>query len=595
MQLLGAVKRELDAVSVLSRVKGWIDPIGKQPNVLVPDDLEECFERFAERTAFSFEGRDWTYGDIDKFANRVAYWGLVKGLHRGDTVALLMENRPEYFAIWYGLSKIGVITALVNTTLVGKSLAHSIEIVNARFLITGEEHDAAVSGLPPKMRKDLPIWSLGGKAGRDFAQALASHSDTRPAPSCRSRLGNEAPCLYIYTSGTTGLPKAAHMSHAKVRGLMRSFIAPCKAGARDRTYVTLPLYHATGGLCALGIALQTGGSVILRRKFSATAFWQDCAESRASIVVYIGELCRYLMNQPASENDQKHNVRVAFGNGLGSDIWKSFKTRFGLKNIVEFYGSTEGNVKFMNYDGTPGACGRVPAIARKRYSHVAFVRHDVDTQAPVRNEDGRCERVDTGEVGEVLGRLGTDEGTRFEGYQDAAASEQKILRDVFEEGDAWFRTGDLMRMDKRGYVYFVDRVGDTFRWKGENVSTSQVAEALASVPGITTANVYGVSVPGTDGKAGMASVTTNGYLDYKDMLDRLAAHLPKHAIPVFIREQQEAVTTGTFKYRKVDLQKEGFNPSKVKDPVWYADPETGSYRQLTPDEYKKVAKGGSRF
>lgn len=595
MQLFGAVKREWDAVSVLTRVKGWIDPIGKQPNVLVPDDLEECFERFAERTAFSFEGRDWSYGDIDKFANRVAYWGLVKGLHRGDTVALLMENRPEYFAIWYGLSKIGVVTALVNTTLVGKSLAHSIEIVDARFLITGEEHDAAVAGLPPKMRKELPIWSLDGKAGRDFAQALASHSDTRPAPSCRSRLGNEAPCLYIYTSGTTGLPKAARMSHAKVRGLMRSFIAPCKAGPRDRTYVTLPLYHATGGLCAIGIALQTGGSVILRRKFSATAFWQDCAESRASIVVYIGELCRYLMNQPASENDQKHNVRVAFGNGLASDIWKSFKTRFGLKNIVEFYGSTEGNVKFMNYDGTPGACGRVPAIARKRYSHVAFVRHDVDTQAPVRNEDGRCERVDAGEVGEVLGRLGTDEGTRFEGYQDAAASEQKILRDVFEEGDAWFRTGDLMRMDKRGYVYFVDRVGDTFRWKGENVSTSQVAEALASVPGITTANVYGVTVPGADGKAGMASVTTNGYLDYKDMLDRLAAHLPKHAIPVFIREQQEAATTGTFKYRKVDLQKEGFNPSKVKDPVWYADPETGSYRQLTPDEYKKVAKGGSRF
>ncbi|MGB3625316.1 MAG: long-chain-acyl-CoA synthetase [Henriciella sp.] len=592
MELLNVMKREWAAVSVLSKVKKWLDPIEKEPNVLVADDLEDCFEKYASRTAVHFEGRDWTYDDIDKLANRIAYWGLIKGLHRGDTVALLMENRPEYIAVWYGLSKIGVVTALVNTTLVGKSLAHSIDIANARMVITGEDHDKAIGSLPPKMRDTLQVWTFGGKKGRDFMQALSAHSDTRPAPSCRSRLGSDAPCLFIYTSGTTGMPKAARMSNAKVRTMLRTFIAPCGAGADDRTYVTLPMYHATGGLCAVGLALQTGGAVILRRRFSASAFWQECADTKATIIAYIGELCRYLMNQPESDADRKHKVRVALGNGLGSDIWAAFEERFGLKKIVEFYGSTEGNVKFMNYDGTPGACGRVPAIARKRYSHVAFVKFDVDTQMPVRDEAGHCVRVSTNETGEVLGRLGEDGSTRFEGYQDEAASEQKILRDVFEEGDAWYRTGDLMRMDKHGYVYFVDRVGDTFRWKGENVSTSQVAEALSKIPGVTTANVYGVAVPGADGKAGMASVTTNGYLDYKDVLDRLAAHLPRHAIPVFIREQQEATTTGTFKYRKVDLQKEGFNPKKVKDPVWYVDPETGRYRQMTPEDYQKVANGG---
>ncbi len=595
MELIDAVKREWTAVKTLSRVKRWVDPVSEEPDVLLPDDLETCIDQYGERTAIRFEGRSWTYGDIDKLANRIAYWALMKGLHRGDTVALLMENRPEYIAVWYGLSKVGVITALVNTSLTGKSLAHSVEIVNARMIITGKEHDGAVASLPPRLRKALPVWSFGGKRGRDFSHTLASHSDTRPAPSCRSRMSAQATCLYIYTSGTTGLPKAARMSHAKVRTMLRTFIAPCKASAKDRTYITLPLYHTTGGLCAAGVALMTGGEIILRRRFSASAFWQDCIEHQATIIAYVGELCRYLMNQPEQAADRQHSVRVALGNGLGQDIWKGFKTRFGIRHIVEFYGSTEGNVKFMNYDGTPGACGRVPPVARKHYRHVAFVRYDVDTQMPVRDDKGHCIRVATNEVGEAIGRLGDDEMSRFEGYQDPAASEQKILRDVFEPGDAWYRTGDLMRMDKHGYVYFVDRIGDTFRWKGENVSTSEVAEALSKVPGVETANVYGVAVPGADGKAGMASVTVNGYLDYKDMLDRLAAHLPKHAIPVFIREQQEAATTGTFKYRKTDLAKEGFTPKSAEDRVWYADPETGEYKLLTEETLKKIGNGGFRF
>ena len=595
MELLNAVKREWTALNVLLRVKGWLDPVTNDPGVLVPDDMEACIDRYPDRVAFRFEDRTMTFGELDRLANRIAYWALSKGLHRGDTVALFMENRPEYVAVWYGLSKVGVVTALVNTNLTGRSLAHSLNIVNARFLITGEDQDRAVKTLPKKMLKELPVWSFGGKSGRSLTEALASYAATRPALSCRSRMTSEENCLFIYTSGTTGLPKAARTSHARVRTMMRTFIAPCKATAKDRIYVTLPLYHSTGGLCGIGMAIETGAEVILRRKFSVSAFWDDCARHSVTIFVYIGELCRYLMNQPESDTDKDNKVRVALGNGMGSDIWVPFQKRFGLRKIVEFYGSTEGNVKYMNYDGTPGACGRVPAIARKLYRHVAFVKFDVETQAPMRDENGYCIRAGVNEVGEAIGRIGGDATTRFEGYQDEDASQKKILHDVFEEGDQWFRTGDLLRMDKRGYVYFVDRVGDTFRWKGENISTSEVAEALSQVPGVETANVYGVPVPGTEGKAGMASVTTNGYLDYKDMLDRLAAHLPRHAIPVFIREQQEATTTATFKYRKVDLAKQGFDPETVQDPVWYVDPETGRYTRLTPDEFKKIASGGGRF
>ncbi|WP_300378111.1 long-chain-acyl-CoA synthetase [Henriciella sp.] len=590
-----AIRREWTALNVLLRVKGWLDPVSREPDVLAPDDLEACIDRFSDRTAVRFEGREMTYSELDSFANRIAQWALSKGLKRGETVALLMENCPEYIAVWFGLSKIGVVTALVNTNLSGDSLAHSIGIVNARLLITGSEQDEQVQTLPSSLLDTLPVWSLGGSFGHSLGEVLELKPDRRPAKSTRARMTSDATCLYIYTSGTTGLPKAAHMSHARVRTMIRTFIAPCKATSEDRTYVTLPLYHATGGLCAVGIAFQTGGEVVLRRRFSASAFWQDCRDHEVSIIAYIGELCRYLVNQPAQPGDRQHKVRAAFGNGLGSDIWNTFSDRFGVSRIVEFYGSTEGNVKFMNYDSQPGSCGRVPPIARKQYQHVAFVKFDPVTGTPVRDENGYCVRTGTNEVGEAIGRIGSDTTTRFEGYRDEEASEEKILKDVFEPGDRWFRTGDLMRQDKHGYVYFVDRAGDTFRWKGENVSTNQVADALARVPGVQTANVYGVPVPGSDGKAGMASVTTNGYLDYQHLLDSLAAHLPRYAIPVFIREQQEAATTGTFKYRKVDLAADGYDPDTVEDPVWYADPETGQYVRLTPEEYTKITAGGKHF
>ncbi len=595
MELLSNAKRELKTIRILLRAKKWLDPIKNESTELLADDLEAAVDLYRDNTAFSFEGRHMSYGELDAFANRVAHWALAEGLKQGDVVGLFMENRPEYVGLWFGLTKIGVVPALINNNLSGEALAQCVDMVKARTLITGSEQDAFLDSASGMFEQAPGLWTLGGTRGEDLERELDTHSSDRPDKSLRDNLTNADIGFYFYTSGTTGMPKAAKMSIARVRNMMRSFISPLNTTEDDRVYITLPLYHGTGGLCAVGIALYTGAQIVLRRKFSASEFWDDCVKHSITTFVYIGEICRYLLNQPTRPRERAHMVRNAFGNGLRPDIWNEFKTRFGIREMIEFYGSTEGNVKLMNFDGALGACGRIPGYARKYFDHIAFVTVDPETEMPVRGEDGFCKRAPIGQTGEALGRVGNDMATRFEGYHDRKSSEHKILTDVFEKGDRWFRTGDLMRRDADGYVYFEDRLGDTFRWKGENVSTNEVADALSRMPGVETANVYGVAVPGTDGKAGMASVTTNGFLDYEHLFESLSARLPAYAVPVFIREQQEASTTDTYKQRKVDLVKEGFDPEAVKDRVWYRDPETGKYELLNEDTFRKIGKGGVRF
>lgn len=565
---------------------------------LVPDDFEASVDRHRANVAFRFEGNVLTYGELDARANRVAHWALDQGLEPGDCVALFMENRPEYVAIWIGLSKVGVVTALINSHLTGEALAHCINIAGARHLVFGADQDEAVASLDGLLDGDPGFWTLGGRASNrihDFEEALDGVSDARPDRSHRAGLRAKDLCLYVYTSGTTGLPKAARLTHMRTQGMMRTFIAPCRIGARDRVYITLPLYHGTGGLCGVGMSLMTGASIILRKRFSASHFWDDAVDQGATAFAYIGELCRYLLNQPPHPKERAHRIRTGFGNGLRPEIWQDFFDRFGIPHLAEFYGSTEGNVSFVNFDGKVGAVGKIPGFLASKYDHVRFVKFDVETEMPVRGEDGFCIEAETDEPGEAIGRITDEARGRFEGYNDEAATKKKILTDVFESGDMWYRTGDLMRKDANGYVYFVDRIGDTFRWKGENVATNEVSEVLSRQPGIATANVYGVSIPGMDGKAGMAAITTNGEVVFDTLHDELAKKLPAYAVPVFIRLQTEAETTGTFKYRKVELVEQGFDPAEVDDPVWFANPETGKYEPLTGDEYETVISGGYRF
>ena len=595
MGFFGAIRREYKTLKTLTELKKWLDPVGPDSPQLVADDFEDVVDKFPINVAFRFEGGVTTYAEMDALASKVANWALDKGLQAGDAVALFMENRPEFVSMWSGLAKIGVVVGLINHNLTDKALAHCVNIADAKMIITGADQDEAVRGASALFEGDPKVWTYGGQEGEDLSAALVAVSDKRPDRRHRADLRGKDLCLYVYTSGTTGLPKAARLTQSRTQGMMRSFIAPCQIKPRDRVYITLPLYHGTGGLCGVGMALMTGASIVLRKKFSASQFWDDCADQGVTAIVYIGELCRYLLNTPPHPKERAHKIRTGFGNGLRPDIWQDFLDRFNIPHLCEFYGSTEGNVSFANYDGKVGAVGRMPSYLKNAFGHIAFVKFDVVEEEPVRGADGLCIAANVDEPGEAIGKVGDEARTRFEGYNDEAASKKKLLHDVFEKGDMWFRTGDLMKKDALGYVYFIDRIGDTFRWKGENVSTNEVGEIIGKAPGIETVNVYGVAVPGTDGRAGMAAITSAGEIDYDGLYGWLAERLPKYAIPLFIRVQKEAETTGTFKYRKVELVKEGFDPNEISEPIWYVDPDAGKYEPLTPDAFETLQSGAVKF
>ena len=362
-------------------------------------------------------------------------------------------------------------------------------------------------------------------------------------------------------------------------------------------YNCLPMYHSVGGVQAPGAVLLGGGSVVIREKFSASQFWADIIRWDCTMFQYIGELCRYLVHQPPSPQETGHRVRMACGNGLRPDVWSAFQSRFRLPRVFEFYAATEGSVSLFNVEGEPGAIGRIPPFLAHR-SPVVLVRFDVDTEQPVRDERGFCIPCAPNEPGEAIGPLRSGAGhvnSRFEGYSNPEASQKRILRNVLQPGDAWFRTGDLMRKDERGFFYFVDRIGDTFRWKGENVAASEVAEAICAVPGIKQANVYGVPIPGADGKAGMAAVVPEGSLNLLAFRADLLSRLPKYACPLFLRIRNEMEVTTTFKYTKTDLARQGYDPLATTDAIYFNHPDHETFVPLDKALFDRIETGEVRL
>jgi fatty-acyl-CoA synthase len=590
MRFWARAKREARFLRGLLRTLGRVKSVAPDSADLACDDIEAAVDKFGERTALVFEGRNVTYAQFDAMANRYANWAKGRGIKRGDTVALYMPNRIEYLPIWYGLSKVGIATALINNQVTGPALVHSLDICGATHLIADAETAQAFEAVRSQLSRSMIEWIVGGgasRADRDLDRTLKGVSALRPdRATARAGMTAKDVALYIFTSGTTGMPKAARVTHMRVQLYMRGFAAATEAKPEDRIYIALPLYHATGGLCAVGAALLTGAAIVLKRKFSATQFWDDVLTERCTMFVYIGELCRYLVNQPERPEERMHKLRLAFGNGLRPDVWERMVQRFRLPRILEFYGATEGNVSIVNFDGKLGAVGRIPGYVRKRFN-VRLVRFDVETDAPMRGANGLCIECRPGEVGEALGRIGSEARMAYSGYADKAASNSKILRDVFTKGDAWFRTGDLLKQDDEGYFYFVDRVGDTFRWKGENVSTTEVAGQLDEAPGVLETNVYGVPVPGADGRAGMAALVVDESFDPVALTAYVEENLPSYAQPLFLRIQPQIETTGTFKHRKSDLVADGFDPSRSKAKLYVKMPAKG-YVKLTPSVHAKI-------
>ena len=530
-------------------------------------------------------GEEVTYAEVNARANQDARVLQQAGIGAGDCVSIALQNRPEFFYATLAVAKLGAVTALLNTFARGPALAHALDATRSKALLLGEECLENFTPTPELLERQ-PTWlvrddgSQAVPAGvRALLPLLTGVSEANLDPALRAEVLGSDPAFYCFTSGTTGLPKAAIISHARWLGVGESWRRALEIGASDVLYCILPLFHGAAGMSLTSNALASGGRIVLRRKFSASAFWDDVRKYRVTVVQYIGEICRYLINQPPRPDDRDHSLRWMTGAGMTADVWKRFLERFGDIGIIEGMGATESNCSLVNLDGKVGACARIPYRDR---SNARLARFDLETQQHVRDENGFLVECEPGEVGELMGMIlhlpGMNAG-RFEGYTDPAASEKKIMRNAFAEGDAWFCTGDLLVRDEDDYYYFVDRMGDTFRWKSENVSTTEVVDALDRYHDAEMINVYGVKVPDHEGRAGMAAVQMREgrHFDPEALYQLATESLPHYAVPLFVRVASDSDLTPTFKLRKVDLQKQGYDPSAFTDPLYVLSHSAGRY------------------
>ena len=570
-----------------------------------PTGLGIAFEKAVKRNpqgiALLFEDQSYSYRALNEWANQIAHYYLSLGAKKGDVIAVMVENRPELIATIVALAKIGVTIALVNTSQVGKVLAHSINLVNPIAVIAGEEVRAAIDEARPELKvpQDRFHWFAdqetrkhAGTAPKEYVN-LAQQIDQFPKfnPSTTRTVTGKDGMFYIYTSGTTGLPKAVIFTHSRWTLAYGTYGHILNLGKDDVMYVTLPLYHATGVVvCWCGVIAGIA-TLAVRRKYSTSAFWKDVQKFNASAIGYVGELCRYIIDAPTTELDRAHRVTKMIGNGMRPNIWGKFKERFGVQEVLELYASSEGNVGFSNIFNFDNTVGFSP-------TPYAIVEFDKEKNELVRDKKGHCKKVKTGEVGLLIGKITSR--SPFDGYTDPEKNKSVILKDVFTKGDSYFNTGDLVRDIGFRHAQFVDRLGDTFRWKGENVSTTEVENMVCEYHKIAEAVVYCVEIPNTNGRAGMAAITlVDGEelneADLSAMVNVFKKCLPSYAIPVFLRVQAKVETTGTFKYQKNKLKEDAFNPAKTSERLLVLLPGATAYCDVNAEIFNNIQNYQYRF
>lgn len=590
------------------------------PDWTVADMWEEAVSKHAEKDCLHFEGNTMTYAEVDRAACRVASWALARGLNQETSVAIFIENRPTFVIMLMGFAKVGVKVALINTTIKQKGLLHCIKQSAAKLVVFGLELSAPIEAVKAELEADgVSTVSVADSVSRPASPAAdedcsAWQGGTLELPQSypwkkhRGGLNATSTFAYIYTSGTTGLPKAAIIQHIRMFTVGGAFGQCFSVTSDDVVYGSgMPLYHTAAGLGGLGMTFEVGCSFVISRKFSASKYWDVARQHKVTVVLYIGELARYLVAAAPQPDDASNTVRIAIGSGMRPEVWSEFITRFGVPEIGELYGSTEGTAFIFNHHkGGPGsagigACGHMGPILR-RLMGVKIAKFDVATELPIRDpKTGYCIPTSPGEPGELLGEI--KDPKAFAGYTNKKATESKILRDVFAPGDMYFRTGDLLKMDAEGYLYFIDRCGDTFRWKGENVSTNEVSDVCSSFQGILEANAYGVEIPGADGRACAVAL---GLMPGEELvstarLKAFAAHvnkaLPSYAVPLFLRVQGEIALTATFKHTKVKLRSEGADPSKVNpnDTLLYLSPKSKTYEPLDTAAWARISTGQAKL
>ncbi|MBI4517057.1 MAG: long-chain-acyl-CoA synthetase [Deltaproteobacteria bacterium] len=548
-------------------------------------------EKIPERVLLRFEDETVTYGEYNAGVNRYANLLENAGVARGEVVAIMMENSPGFLMAEGAAAKLGAVGALINTNLRGPALQHALASANARVVVADAAAWPWLSELGPLA--EVLVYAgavpadLHGTPFRSLPEGLAAAGTAEPnIPDVTV----SDVMLYIYTSGTTGYPKPTIIRHARftMGGYGLRYLLDLRPG--DCAYAPTPLYHGYANLAGFAPALYNGTTFASRRKFSARNFLDDVQRHGVTHFLYVGELCRYLLRQPPSPRDRQHRIRVAGGPGLRPDIWAEFVERFGIARVVETYGQTEANLSLLNRRGRIGSVGRCAPFT---HGQLKLARYDVASGTLTRGHDGRLIECRPGEVGELLSEISPRTTMSFDGYVQQSHNQQKIVRDCFRPDDRYLRTGDLLRRDRAGYYYFADRVGDTFRWKGENVATQEVAELLNAAPGVNETAVYGVQVPGTDGRAGMAVLV----LAAGERFEPAAFYafvertLPAYARPLFVRLAQSMDVTGTLKHTKLRLQAEGYDPTRIADPLYFRDERQRTYVALDLTVARRIDAG----
>ncbi|NP_001090443.1 solute carrier family 27 member 6 L homeolog [Xenopus laevis] len=564
--------------------------------VTVVENFIQQAKRVPNKPFLIFQEQVHTYRDVDKRSNQVAQVFMkYSPLKKEDTVAMLMSNEPDFVNVWFGLAKLGFRVAFLNYNVRSRSLLHCFHSCGAKMLVVGADMLETLEEILPNLKEDnISVWVMAKEVSIPDVNTIMDKLELvtdEPVPKhLRHVTSIRAATLYIFTSGTTGLPKAALISQLQT---LKGAAGIWAFGGRedDIVYITLPLYHSAASLIGIGGCIYLGATCVLKKKFSASQFWIDCKKHNVTVFQYIGELCRYLCNQPLKEGEKNHKVRMAVGNGVRSDVWKEFIRRFGDIKMCELYGATEGNICFMNHTGKIGSVGR-SNIFYKLLFPFELIKYDIQKDEPIINKHGWCERVKKGETGLLISKV--NQNNPFFGYAgNKNHTTKKLLCNVFRKGDVYFNTGDLMVQDHENFLYFRDRIGDTFRWKGENVATTEVADIIGMLNFIQEANIYGVAIPEHEGKVGMASIILKPEetLDVKGIYEQIVTYLPGYARPRFLRLQDNMEMTGTFKQQKFRLVEQGFNPSVVPDPLYFLDDSEKSYVPLTKDIYEKILSG----
>jgi len=551
-------------------------------------------ERYPDKTFITFCTEDGgsetlTFREVRSRCCQVARCFEQRGYKKGDVVAIVFENRVDYCCYWLGLSMLGVIPALINSNLRKDGLLHTIQVAKSKAVVFSAEMESAVMDVYEELKNNVELYAIDPQAqgkALDLTKLLDNESS---ADFQLKYTGYNDDMFYIYTSGTTGLPKAAIIKSS--RFMFAVYALYCMTAIRDDDvlYSPLPMYHTAAGAMIAGNAILEGVSIVSRKKFSARNYWSDCAKHNVTASQYIGEVARYLYMTPPSPYDTKHKIRLMVGNGMRPDIWEKFTKRFQIPMVNEFYGSTEGNCSVGNISGKPGSVGFISVLFPFMLP-LGLIRVDEDTREPLRDENGLCIPCPVGQPGELVGRIDKGHPVRdFHGYADRQATSKKILENVWRKGDKCFRSGDILEMDELGWLYFKDRAGDTFRWKGENVSTTEVEAVCSNILALQDCVVYGVEVPGCEGRAGMLAIPDpDRSVKLEQLYADLDSRLPAYAKPIFVRIVDKIQITATFKLKKRELQREGFRIQEIKDPIYIIDNKNRTYVELTDSIYSSL-------